>query len=610
MTDPSPVPQTAELLRRDIPAEWTWNSRDLYPDWTAWEKELERFAGLVKQLETQRDGWTDSAAAMTELLEAVTAADALGTRLYTFCSLYCDTDMSDSGHQASKGRIKHLLTQLAGGLSFIDPDIVALGQQRAMAYLQQEPRLAPYRRRIQTVLQLAPYTLSAAEERIVALTAHFSNVPAQAAALLNTVDMPDWPTRLEKEGRIRLNWQSYTRFRSSDHSADRHKVMTRFWRKHARYRHSQAALLDGAIKSHYFNARVHGYSSCLEAALMPGEIDCQVYHTLIDSLRSQRSPLHRYLQEKARRLRLSPFSYQDIYASAIPQNRRQFSYAEACDLILEAMRPLGDEYGDRLREGLLGGWTDRYPNKNKRSGAYSNGAVTDSHPYVLMNFDGQWNSVSTLAHEFGHAVHSDLSNRHQPAPLTQYPIFLAEIASTLNETLLVEYMLQQSADERMKAYLLDQSLEELRGTLFRQTLFAEFELAMHRHVEAGNSLTADWLDALYLKLTRYYYGHREKVTRVDRFIANEWSAIPHFFYNFYVYQYSTGIISAIAIARQILSGNETVRNAYIRMLKSGDSQPPLQTLAQVGIDLTSTEPTRACLQHMNQLVSRLEEIRD
>lgn len=610
MTGQPAVPQTAELPRKEIPAEWTWHSRDLYPDWSSWEADLQKFAGLAGRLPARRADWTSSPSAMADLLEETTAADLLGTRLYTYCSLHCDTEMSLSEYQANKGRIKHLLTRLAGELSFIEPDIVALGEKKALSWLEREPRLSPYRRRIENCLRQASHILSPAEEKIAALTTHFCGIPSQAASLLNTVDMPDWRLRLEEEGTIRLNWQSYTRHRNSSHTADRRRVMTRFWNRHARYRHTQAALLDGAVKADYFHARVHGYSSCLEAALNPFEIDSGVYLNLIATLRSDRSPLHRYLAEKARRLDLTPFRYEDIYASAVPQSRRLFSYDEACGIILEAMAPLGEEYTERLRQGLYGGWTDRYPNKNKRSGAYSNGSVTDCHPYVLMNYDGQWNSVSTLAHEFGHAIHSDLSNRSQPAPTSQYPIFLAEIASTLNETLLLDHMLKKSKDPGMKAFLLDQSLEELRGTLYRQTLFAEFELAMHRHVEEGNSLTADWLDRLYLDLTRHTYGHREKVTRVGSFIANEWSAIPHFFYNFYVYQYSTGIISAIAIAREILAGNTAVRDAYIEMLKSGDSQPPLQTLARVGVDLTRPEPIRSCLEHMNHLVSELEEMSD
>ena len=608
MTDQSPIPRTADTARKDIPPEWTWRSEDLYPDWTAWEDDMARFSALIGQLPEKKKNWTDSPQKLADLLEFVTRAEDLATRLYTFCSLNSDTDMAESRYQAYKGRIKHLFTALSADLAFIEPDIVALGPSRVESYLSRESRLTPYKRRLDRILLLAPHTLSTSEERIVALSGHFSGIPAMASSLLNTVDMPDWQIKLEKEGRIKLNWNSYTRFRGSSHGPDRRKVMTRFWKGHTRYRHTQAALLDGAIKAHYFHAKVHHYNSCLDAALKPGEITSEVYHTLISTLRENLAPLHSYLQEKARRLDLHPFGYEDVYASAIPRIDRIFTYEEACELIIEAMRPLGEEYGQRLIKGFGEGWTDRYPNRNKRSGAYSNGSVAGCHPYVLMNFDGQWNSVSTLAHEFGHAVHSDFSNRHQPSPTSQYPIFLAEIASTLNETLLIEYMLKNSHDDAFSAYLLDQSLEELRTTLYRQTLFAEFELAMHRHVEEGNSLTADWLDDRYLDLTRLYYGHHEKVTRVSPYIANEWSAVPHFFYNFYVYQYSTGIIAAIAIARQILSGNAEIRDAYIGMLKSGDSLPPLQTLSSVGVDLTQPQPIKSCLDHMTRLVSRLSDM--
>ena len=325
------------------------------------------------------------------------------------------------------------------------------------------------------------------------------------------------------------------------------------------------------------------------------------------TVRSNLAPLHRLLRLRARMLGLEEFRYADLYASAVATVERTYAYDEARDLVLRATRPLGAPYARVLEGAFQGGWIDVYPNQGKQSGAYSSG-VYGVHPFVKMNYDGRFHNVSTLAHELGHAMHSHLSEQAQPYPTADYPIFLAEIASTFNENLLMHALLETEPDATLKLFLLDNYLETLRGTLFRQALFAEFELAMHERVEQGQSLTPDWLNAAYLELTRHYYGHGQGVVRVDDYIQAEWSGIPHFFYDFYVYQYATGIVASMALAQAVLAEGEPARERYLAFLGSGSSRFPLDTLKAAGVDLATPQPVAAALEAFDGMVARMETL--
>jgi oligoendopeptidase F len=426
--------------------------------------------------------------------------------------------------------------------------------------------------------------------------------------MLNDLDMPAPQITLADGEKTRLDQANYVRFRQAKNRKDRVKVMRAFWKNHAKFKNTHAILLDGQAKTHFFKAKVRHYNNCLEAALKPHNIDPRVYHTLIETVKENVSPLHRYLKLKARLLGLKKISYDDIYTSSVPAVEKKYTIEEAKEIILESLKPLGKKYTDVLARGFDSGWMDIYPNKGKRSGAYSNGSVYEVHPYVLMNYNGTFNHVSTLAHEFGHALHSWLSNKAQPFPLARYPIFLAEIASTFNETLLVHHLIEVETDDLVKLFILDQYLDEFRGTLYRQTLFADFELAIHQWVEKGQTLTPDWLDNKYLELTRQYYGHKQRIISVSKYIENEWSNVPHFYYNFYVYQYSTGIAAANALARIVLEGSESERNRYLDFLKSGGSKYPLDTLKDAGVDLTTPRPIVMAIRKFDEIVNQMETI--
>jgi oligoendopeptidase F len=516
--------------------------------------------------------------------------------------------MGNSSWQAMKGEIYTASVNLSSKLAFMDPDIIKLGRKKIAEYVKADPRLKVYKMDFDTILRMKKHILPTDKERIMAETALFSGAPQKASKMLNDLDMPSPQVTLADGKKVKLDQANYVRYREAKNRKDRMKVMRTFWKHHTKFKNTHAILIDGQLKNHFFRAKIRHYKNCLEAALYPHNIHPKVYHTLVDTVKENPGPLHRFLKLKARLLNLKKMTYDDIYTSSVPAVEKQYTIDEAKGIIIDALKPLGKEYANILEKGFNSRWMDIYPNKGKRSGAYSNGSAYDVHPYVLMNYNGTYNHVSTLGHEFGHALHSWFSNKTQPYPLAHYPIFLAEIASTFNETLLVHHLLKTETDDLVKLYILDQYLEEFRGTLYRQTLFADFELAMHQWVEKGQTLTPDWLDKTYLGLTRHYYGHKLGIISVNKYIENEWSNVPHFYYNFYVYQYSTGIAAASALANMVLKGSDSERNRYMDFLKSGGSKYPLDTLKDAGVDLTTPQPIVMAVRKFDEIVSQMETI--
>jgi len=602
------IPDYSNLGRDKVPEEFKWKVNDVYTSMDEWEKDKSLLLDMIEKIDILAKGWTSSPGKMFDLLNHLDELEKKEYRLYVYSSLLVDTDMGNSQFQATKGEMQTIDVNIHSKLTFINPDILKLGKKKIDEYLETDPRLEVYRMSFDNVLRRKKHILPSDKEGIVAQTGLFSGAPGKAAGMLNDLDIPSPGLTLSNGKKIRLNTAAYSRHRGSKNPGDRRKVMRTFWKHRAGFKNTHAVLLDAAIKNHYFNARVHHYKNCLDAALYPDNIHPGVYHTLIQTVKENLEPLHRYLRLKTRLLKLKIMNYDDIYASAIPEIDRAYTIDNAKDLLLQSMKPLGKDYIQVLQKGLNSGWADIYPNKGKRSGAYSNGSIYDLHPYVLMNYNGKYSNVSTLAHEFGHALHSWFSNAAQPYPLSHYPIFLAEIASTFNENLLVDYLVKTETDNRLKLFILDQHLEGIRGTLYRQTLFAEFELSMHREVENGKTLTHDRLCEKYLELTRQFYGHKEGVVKVDKYIENEWLGIPHFYYNFYVYQYSTGIAASTALARMVLEGGKAEQTRYLDFLKSGSSKYPLDTLKDAGVDLTTPEPIETTISSFDEIVGEMEKI--
>ncbi|MCK4762041.1 MAG: oligoendopeptidase F [Candidatus Aminicenantes bacterium] len=602
------IPDFSQLERSRVPGEFTWESSDIYPGFEEWREEKARLPEKIAKIKEFEKNWTGSAQELLRLFTHIDDVEKMISRLHVYANLFADTDMADSSYQAKKGEIEVIDVNLQSLLSFIRPGILKLGKDKIAAYMNAEPGLKVYELFFDSVLRQKKHILSADKEEITALTGLFSGAAENAAEMLNNLEIPFPRVTLSDGKKVRLNQANYIRHREAKERPDRRKVMRTFWKHHARFKNTLAVLLDGEIKNHYFNVRVRRYDSCLQAALFPKNIDVKVYRTLIKTVKENLEPLHRYLNLKARMLKLEQLDYDDIYASSVPAVDEVFTIEEAESLVLAALGPLGPDYRGVLRQGFQQRWMDIYPNRGKRSGAYCNGGIYDGHPYVLMNYNGTFNTVSTLAHEFGHALHSYFSNKTQPYPRAHYPIFLAEIASTFNEDLLVNHLLETKTDDLFKLFILDQYIEGLRGTIYRQTLFADFELAMHEEVERGGTLTPGWLDKKYLGLTRLYYGHKKGVMKVGKYIENEWSGIPHFYYNFYVYQYSTGIAAAMALADRVLHGGEADRESYLDLLKAGGSDYPLNILKRAGVDLTTPEPVLAAIKKIDVLVAEMEKI--
>jgi oligoendopeptidase F len=528
-----------------------------------------------------------------------------GGKLARYASHEADMDLGDSRYRTMKGEIESVLVNLGAQLAFMDADLLELGQEKLEAYLQAEPRLLPHRVGFLRTLRLKDHVLPEGEERVVATAGLFASAPSTASGMLNDMDLVRPEVTLSTGEKVTLNTANFQKHRASKSAADRKLVMESYWAGQRQYANTFATLLDAAVKQDLFQAKVHHYATCLDAALFPEAIDTAVYRNLVATVKANLAPLHRLLRLRGRMLGITEMTYNDVYASAVQSVTRVYPFPEARSMVLQATAPLGPGYAQGLQEAFTGGWIDIYPNKGKQSGAYSSG-VYGVHPYVKMNYDGTFHHVSTLAHELGHAMHSRLSEKAQPYPTSDYPIFLAEIASTFNENLLMHHLLESERDDTLKLYLLDSYLETLRGTLFRQTLFADFELAMHERVEQGQSLTPDWLNTTYLDLTRLYYGHEAGVMRVDDSIQVEWSGIPHFYYNYYVYQYATGIVASMALSRGVLDHGGERREAYLAFLRSGNSRFPLDTLKAAGVDLTAPQPVEAALKAFDDLVGQME----
>ena len=600
------VPDYSMKPRSEVPVQYTWRVEDIYPTREAWLKDKDSVIELIARIDGMAKGWTENARKMADLYELADAISQKAARLYSYAGLQSDADMSNSKYQEMKGELQSVFVEVGVKLAFMNEDILKLKDETLAAYFKEEPRLAPFRFTIEQIVRLRPHVLPEAEQKIVSRTGLFADAPAKAARMLNDVDIPVPEVKLADGSTVQLNNAMYYKYRSSKEPSDRTVVMRTYWKNRKQFENTFAALIDGEMKQHLFSAQSTNYKDCLEARLDQDGIDTLVYHQLIKSVNENIDVFHRYLRLKGELQGLDTMRYEDIYGSAVKAIEKTYSWDEARTLVMESLKPLGAEYQVVLKDAFENRWIDVYPNKGKATGAYSNG-LYGVHPFVKMNYNGQYSEVSTIAHELGHSVHSYFANKTQPHANASYPLFLAEIASTFNETLLLKHMLKSEKDDLFKLYLLDSYLDQVRGTIFRQTLFAEFELAMHRRVEAGGTLTPDWLNAQYLELTRRYYGEAKGVLRVDDYIQNEWSGVPHFFRDFYVYQYSTGMIASMALVEKALAGKAGVES-YLAMLKAGGSDYPLALLKAAGVDMLTPEPARAAFKNIGNLITEMDKI--
>ena len=584
-----------------------WNLQELYPSLEAWDADAATLQAQIRDFTRCRGRLGDSAARFRTCLglQADMAKRYGRLAVYAYEQLAEDTGAPASLQLSQKTDL--LGVELDEATAFLNPEVLRLGAAKVNGFLARDRTLAIYRHPLDEILRLAPHTLDAPGEKIVARFGLMNGAGQGAYTIFTNADLP-WPTvKLASGEEVRLDGTGYTKNREVTDRADRKRVMDAFFGAHKTYERTFGVLLHAQLKEDAVYARVRNYPDSLARALDRNRVPPAVLDTLIRETDANLATLHRYFRLRARMLGVTDMQYYDIYPPLVASDL-EFPLAQAKTLVLEAAAPLGRDYVAALEKGLYGRWMDAYPRPNKQSGAHMDGYAYDVHPYVLLNYTDNYESLTTLAHEFGHAMHTQLANKAQPYVTAQYPTFIAEIASTFNEQLLLTRMLAAAKSDDERLYYLGSALEELRGTFFRQTMFAEFERAIHARVDRGEPLTGDALTKAYCEILKRYHGTAEGVVAVDDRYCVEWAYIPHFYNTFYVYQYATAIAASSLLARKVLANEPGARERYLALLRAGGSDYPYELVKAAGADLASPAPYRELVARMNAIMDDIDAI--
>ena len=599
---------TTRRERAEIPEEDKWDLTPVFADAAGWDMAKEELKARLPSLDRFRGTLAESSGSLLACLELITAMSKEYARLYCYASMRSDEDTRESHYLGMEQEISQLGAEFAARTAFLQPEILAIGRETINSWIEQETGLSIHRHGLDDVLRRKEHTGSEGEERILANAGLISDGPQSIYSVFTNAEFPFPEVELSDGSRPKLDQAAFSLFRTLPERKDRQKIFAAYFGALGEYRRTFGAQLAAEVKKNIFFARSRRYGSALERALDGGNIPPQVYHGLIANVRANLDTFHRYLRLRQRLLNVEALHYYDLYAPVVPDLDTVYSYEEACEHVLASLSPLGDSYCTVARKALTARWVDVYPNTGKRSGAYSNGGVYDVHPYILLNYNGKYDDVSTLAHELGHTMHSHLTNTTQPYATADYSIFVAEVASTLNEALLADRMLGLLSDDSQKLSLLAHELDGIRGTVFRQTQFAEFELRIHAHAEKGEALTGDTLGEIYDEINRSYYGHADGTCIVDPEIRHEWAHIPHFYYNFYVYQYATSYTASSALAEGVLAGDRGTTRRYLDLLKAGGSDYPIELLKKAGVDMTGPIPFELTMKRMNRIMDEMDRI--
>mgnify|MGYP005771710655 CR=1 FL=1 len=591
-------------LRSQQLKENCWAVEDIYPTEEAWSQALSESASLPEELAAYQGKLGESAETLLSYLTRMEEISHQADRLFVYAMLRADEDTANSTHQAMKGKCFSFLVSLSSATAFEGPELVAIPDETLDAFYAQEPGLTKYRRYLTKARLEKPHILSQAEEKLLAGAAEVGAAPSNIFNTLNNADMT-FPAVTDSEGvTYPLTNGSYISLMERSDRTLRENAFRSFYGVYESYANTLAASYNAEVRKNLFFAKARKYDSALAAAMEPVEVPEAVYHSLVDTVRKNLDKMHRYMGLRKKAMGLSELHMYDIYANMIPEAEEVVPFAQARDEVIDAMGILGEEYQSVLKSGFEARWMDIYENKGKRSGAYSCGCA-GIHPFVLLNHKETLDSEFTLAHELGHAMHSYLSDKHQPSIYNEYVLFVAEVASTCNEALLMQYLLARTEDSKKRAVLINYFLEQFRTTLYRQTMFAEFELKAHEMAAAGETLTADNLKAMYLQLNKDYYGEE---TVVDEEIAIEWARIPHFYRNFYVYQYATGFSAAIAISQKIQKEGAPAVENYLKFLSGGCSTDPVSLLKIAGVDMSTPAPVESALELFGRLIDELDAL--
>jgi oligoendopeptidase F len=586
----------------------TWELGDLFPSDDDFRTERQRADRALPTLGRFVGRLGDSAAALADALTAISEESKALGRLHAYASMKSDGDLRVAPYQGMRQEIEIAFTEMSRRTSYLRPEILALPDGVVESFLAAEPRLAPFAPFLRNLVRQKAHVLTPLEENLLAEAGLVLGGSNQIFGILNNAEMPRATIELHGGDAVTLTPAVFSLVRTSPIRADREKATRAYFEGYRAFEGTYGSNVFECLKTHVFRARARRYDSCLSAALDGDNIPASVYTNLIAQVRRNLPSLHRYFRLRAKLLGLQGLTYFDLHCPLGTGGKRSYGVDAAKRLVLAAMEPLGPGYAQVLRESFDRRWIDWHPAPGKRSGAYATGAAYDVHPYMLLNFNGDFESVSTLAHEAGHAMHSHFSNRTQPYPCADYSIFVAEVASTFNEALLIDRMLAEAKDRDEKLFLLGHWLDGIRATLFRQTFFAEFELTIHKRAETGEALTGESLSRLYLELVRAYQGHDIGACEVPELFGIEWACVPHFYYDFYVYQYATGIVAANSLAREVLDGSAGAQERYAQFLGSGASDYPLQLLRRTGVDLESPAPYDATFLAVNRKLDALESL--
>ncbi|MED1944308.1 oligoendopeptidase F [Brevibacillus formosus] len=590
--------------RSDVPAEYKWRLEDMYPTDNDWEADVQKVKQLTEKIAAMKGSLVTSG---KQLLAVLTLQDELLKTLdqvYVYARMRRDEDNANSKYQGLTDRATSLSTQVYGSISYIQPEILAIPTEDLQTWIKEVEGLEHYRILLEEITRFKPHTLSAEEEALLANMSELASSPSKIFGMLNNADMK-FPMITDENGEeVELTKGRYTQFMESKDRRVRKEAFEALYSTYGKFRNTIAASLTSAIKGDVFYARTRKYPSALYAALFADNVELPVYDNLIATIHEHLPLMHRYIALRKKLLGVDELHMYDLYVPIVPETDMKIPYDQAVSTIKEALHPLGEEYGRILDEGFSNGWIDVHENEGKTSGAYSWGAYT-SHPFVLMNYQDNINNMFTLAHEMGHALHSYYSNHAQPYTYADYKIFVAEVASTLNEALLMNHLLETTTDKKQRMYLINHYLEQFRGTVFRQTMFAEFEKIVHAKEEQGEPLTAESLSTIYRELNVAYHGPDMVV---DSEVDLEWARIPHFYRGFYVYKYATGFSAATSLSKQILEEGQPAVDRYLQFLKGGSSDYPLNLLKGAGVDMTSPTPIAEALSVFKELLEELEQL--
>ncbi len=594
-----------EILKREqVPSEFTWDLTHMFANDELWMAEYDSLKALPERISAYSGKLGESAKTLLDFMKLQDETEVRLSVFYGYANCKADEDTANSYYQDFRGKAMATYVAISGASSFATPEIMAIPEDVLDSFYSQEPELETYRRCFYQIRRRATHVLSAEGELLLASAGEMADAPDNIGGVLRDADMK-FPSVTDRDGNTYpLTNGSFVPLMESDDVEFRKTVFQTYYNRLGEFKNTIAATLDAQFKQLRFFAQARKYNNTLEASLDRTEVPQEVYHNLISAVHENMDKMYRYVALRKKLLKVDELHMYDVYTPIVADTAKEISYEEAKDTVIKALSVMGEDYVALLKEGFSNGWIDVYENEGKRGGAYSSGN-SRPHPYVLLNHKDNLDSMFTIAHEMGHALHSYHSTVNQPVCVSDYVIFVAEVASTCNEILLMKYLLENTTDKKERAYLINHFLDQFKGTVYRQTMFAEFELEMGRMSENGETLTADALCEKYLELNKLYFGP-DMVS--DPEIALEWARIPHFFYNYYVFQYATGFSAAVALANRILNEGERAVADYKKFLSGGSSADPISLLKIAGVDMSSSEPVNSALALFEELIDEMEAL--